>query len=241
MSSESKFDVEAVANKIKQHLVCIEKNEASLISHKRKAAELLLDVAENHPNELKEVCRLAGLQPSRTNELMQIARGKKTPQQIKEQTKRRVTNHRAKKKTTTAPPAPKPSPLHPHVTDTQNGVDLEASPATAEHKPIHLPTAKPPVSKSNKALGEFRYAVKHWLPKIKRAERMSAWEYAREIGEKLNAADDARVANVTRKVKALRSKVVANGATEAEEMAALDKARAIIAAYEITDEQLNLA
>jgi hypothetical protein len=38
MSSESKFDVEAVADEIKQHLVRIEKNETTLISHKRETA-----------------------------------------------------------------------------------------------------------------------------------------------------------------------------------------------------------
>jgi hypothetical protein len=228
MSSESKFDVEVVADEIKRHLVRIEKNEASLMSHKRKAAELLQDVAMNHPNELEEVCRLAGLHESRIKELMQIARRKKTPREIKDATKRRVADHRAKKKTTTALLAPKLGPLHPpvtatqngleaspataehnpihmptpdpgplqgDVTATQNGVDLEASAATAEHNPIHMHTLKPPVSKSIEALTEFRYAVEHWLPKVKRAERMSAWEYARQVGEKLNAADDATAAS----------------------------------------------
>jgi hypothetical protein len=43
------------------------------------------------------------------------------------------------------------------------------------------------------------------------------------------------------KIRALLSKTTANGCTEAEELAALDKARAMMDAYEVTDEDLQLS
>src|SRR6516225_11634925 len=43
------------------------------------------------------------------------------------------------------------------------------------------------------------------------------------------------------KIKALLSKTTANGATEAEMFAALDKAAAMQDAYDITDEELQIA
>jgi hypothetical protein len=43
------------------------------------------------------------------------------------------------------------------------------------------------------------------------------------------------------KIKALLSKMVENGATEHEMLAALDKAAAMRDAYEVTDDELQLA
>jgi hypothetical protein len=42
------------------------------------------------------------------------------------------------------------------------------------------------------------------------------------------------------KIRALMSKTVANGCTEAEALAALDKARAFMDAYEVTEAELQL-
>src|SRR5215472_9624671 len=42
------------------------------------------------------------------------------------------------------------------------------------------------------------------------------------------------------KIKALLSKTTANGATEAEMLSALDKAAAMMDAYDITDEELQI-
>jgi hypothetical protein len=47
--------------------------------------------------------------------------------------------------------------------------------------------------------------------------------------------------DVTRKIKALLAKTAENGATEAEAMAALARAQAMMLAHEITDEELNLS
>ena len=73
----------AVANEIKQCLTVIDRAETSLISSKRRAAWLLQDVAKNHPMRLKEVCDLAGIGASRRKELLQIALGNRTPEEIK--------------------------------------------------------------------------------------------------------------------------------------------------------------
>src|SRR6516162_6316734 len=46
---------------------------------------------------------------------------------------------------------------------------------------------------------------------------------------------------IIEKIKALLAKTTENGATEAEMLSALDKARAMMDAYEITDDELALA
>jgi hypothetical protein len=57
------------------------------------------------------------------------------------------------------------------------------------------------------------------------------------IGSRLTMHRDALLA----KIRALMSKTMDNGCTEHEAMAALAKARAMIDAYEISDEELNLS
>src|SRR6516165_11414596 len=47
--------------------------------------------------------------------------------------------------------------------------------------------------------------------------------------------------SIIEKIKALLSKTTANGATEAEMLAALDKASAMMDAYDISDEELQIA
>jgi hypothetical protein len=47
--------------------------------------------------------------------------------------------------------------------------------------------------------------------------------------------------SIIEKIKALLAKTTANGATEAEMLAALDKAAAMQDAYDITDEELQVA
>ena len=47
--------------------------------------------------------------------------------------------------------------------------------------------------------------------------------------------------SIIEKIKALLAKTTANGATEAEMMSALDKASAMMDAYDITDEELQIA
>jgi hypothetical protein len=51
---------------------------------------------------LKEVCDLAGIGASRRKELLQIALGHRTPEEIKCATKERVKRHRENKKTKAA-------------------------------------------------------------------------------------------------------------------------------------------
>jgi hypothetical protein len=47
--------------------------------------------------------------------------------------------------------------------------------------------------------------------------------------------------SIIEKIKALLAKTTANGATEAEMLSALDKASAMMDAYDITDEELQVA
>jgi hypothetical protein len=182
-ASMGRFDPAAVAKEIMQHLAEVESAEMSLISNKRRAAELLQDVAKNHPTRLKEVCALAGIGASRRKELLQIALGRRTPEQIKCSTKERVKRHRDARR------AREPArPLQPPVTASGNDVDPEASAAgcktedvATEHKAVHVPPAKPAVSAADHNLAQFRIACDTWLPRLPTSMHAAAHEYVREV------------------------------------------------------------
>src|ERR1700761_4190446 len=166
MSEITEFDAIAAANEIKHCLTVINRAEASLISSKRRAAWLLQDVAKNHPARLKEVCDLAGIGASRRKELLQIALGHRTPEEIKCLTKERVKRHRENKKTKA--PEAEPGPLQSDVT-------------APEHKPVNAPPPKALVSDAERCLAQFRVACDTWLPRIAVAMHTAAQEYVGQV------------------------------------------------------------
>jgi hypothetical protein len=183
----TEFDAMAVAKEIKHCLTVIDRAETSLISSKRRAAWLLQDVAKNHPARLREVCDLAGIGASRRKELLQIALGHRTPEEIKCLTKERVKRHRENKKTKA--PEAESGPLQQDVTATT----IEA--AASDHTTVppsepraHPPPSRPPVSDAERSLAQFRVACDTWLPKIALSMHAAAEGYVREVLMKTKAA-----------------------------------------------------
>ena len=170
------FDAAAVAKEIMQHLAAVESAEVSLVSNKRRAAELLQEVAKDHPTSLKEVCSRAGIGPSRTKELLQIALGRRTHEEIKCSTKDRVKRHRDAKKALEPAKA-----VTSHVTASTD--DAEASPrkteSATERNAPHIPP--PPVSDAERSLAQWRVACDTWLPKLTISMHAAAQEYVREV------------------------------------------------------------
>jgi hypothetical protein len=69
------FNVDAAVAEIRGHL---QAGEKAALSHNEKAGKRFIDIAENHPEHMAEVCKKLGLSDSRRKELMQIAGGRKT-------------------------------------------------------------------------------------------------------------------------------------------------------------------
>jgi ParB-like chromosome segregation protein Spo0J len=93
-----KFDPIAVGDKITGHLAEADLAKGAVIEHSKAAGALLVEVAEKHPKHLEPICDRIKLGRSRMHELMQIAGGRRTAEEVKANTKKRVAKHRAKAK-----------------------------------------------------------------------------------------------------------------------------------------------
>jgi hypothetical protein len=178
------FDAAAVAKEIMQHLAAVESAEVSLISNKRRAAELLQDVAKNHPTRLNEVCDRAGIGASRRKELLQIALGRRTQEEIKCSTRERVKRHRDAKKAREPAKA-----VTSDVTASPDDAELshrKTEHAATERKAPHVPP--PPVSDAERSLAQWRVACDTWLPRLTISMHAAAQEYVREVLVKAKAA-----------------------------------------------------
>jgi len=125
----SKFDPIAVGDKIAGYLAEADKAKGAVIEHSKVAGALLVEVAEKHPKYLESICSRIHLGRSRLNELMQIAGGRKTAEEIKANTQKRVAKCRAKAK---ALPNPESS-----VTSRCNGRCVGASTIARTSKRHH--------------------------------------------------------------------------------------------------------
>ena len=138
------------------------------VEHYKAAGLLLLNVSKQHPEGftafLTRSC--AGLARSRAYELMQIAGGAKTAEQIRAATKKRVDRHRAKKQ----------RPLQGAVTDGKPE-DVAAD------KPEGIPAD--PLPMSERAFAEFRRAVDTSMPQMTPVIRRQALVYAKAVSERL--------------------------------------------------------
>ena len=125
---------------------------AELVSRSKVVGTLLLEAKGLHP-KVKDfdafIQRVHGLQLSRAYDLLRLAGGRTTDEELRKATKERVKKHRAKKNQT-----PKPKP---------------------EQKPISVTT--PDVTESARALGEFKYACDHWLPQLSDEDLAAAGTY----------------------------------------------------------------
>ena len=152
--------------------------QAELVSRSKVVGQLLLEAKERHPKVTEFdafLKRVDGLKLSRAYELMALAGGRKTAEQLHQETRQRVRKHRAKKKL--PKPAPKPiSVTQPDVTETPKQIpapnritqspEISAEQRRAENAALDSNGDKKAAEASAKALAEFTVACRHWLPKI---------------------------------------------------------------------------
>jgi hypothetical protein len=124
--------------------------------------------------------RVDGLHLSRAYDLMKLAGGRTTDEQLRQEARDRVRKHRAKKKL----PTPKPvSVTDPDVTESSKRIiqspEIVAEERRAQNAALDV---EPEPQRSRIALNEFTYACKNYLPRItEEADRQEALRIVTEM------------------------------------------------------------
>ena len=172
--------------------------QAELVSRSKVVGELLLEAKKRHPKVADFEAflkRVNGLGRSRAYDLLRLAGGRTTDEELRKDARERVRKHRAKKMLPTPEPV---SVTDPDVTESSKRItqSLEVSAEErraqnaaldVEPEPIPLPdfdrsaeaTRK---QRSRNALNEFTYACKNYLPRVtEEADRQEALRIVTEI------------------------------------------------------------
>ena len=172
--------------------------QAELVSKSKVLGQLLLEAKGRHSKVADFEAflkRVNGLKLSRAYDLLRLAGGRTTDEELRKDARERVRKHRAKKKL----PTPKPvSVTDPDVTESSKRIiqspEISAEERRAQNaaldvepEPIPLPdfdrsaeaTRK---QRSRNALNEFTYACKNYLPRVtEEADRQEALRIVTEI------------------------------------------------------------
>jgi len=171
--------------------------QAELVSKSKVLGQLLLEVKKRHPKAADFEAflkRVNGLGRSRAYDLLRLAGGRTTDEELRKDARERVRKHRAKKKLPTPEPV---SVTDPDVTESSKRI--AQSPAISaeerraqnaallEPEPIPLPDFDRSAEAKRKqrsriALNEFTYACKNYLPRItEEADRQEALRIVTEM------------------------------------------------------------
>jgi hypothetical protein len=171
---------------------------AELVSKSKVLGQLLLEVKNRHPKAADFEAflkRVNGLGRSRAYDLLRLAGGRTTDEELRKDARERVRKHRAKKKL----PAPEPvSVTDPDVTESFKRItqspEISAEERRAQNaaldvepEPIPLPDFDRSAEAKRKqrsriALNEFAYACKNYLPRItEEADRQEALRIVTEM------------------------------------------------------------
>ena len=169
--------------------------QAELVSRSRTLGELLIEAKMRHP-AVKDfeafLKRVDGLKLSRAYDLMRLAGGRTTDEELRQETRDRVRKHRAKKKT------PKPEPVSvtdADVTESPKQIPtsdrvMQSPEISAEQRKAEMAALDSNVEEAAKAsadyLAEFRAACLDLLPKITDyADQMKALMFVQDTLKRL--------------------------------------------------------
>ena len=173
--------------------------QAELVSKSKVLGQLLLEVKKRHPKAADFEAflkRVNGLGRSRAYDLLRLAGGRTTDEELRKDARERVRKHRAKKKLPTPEPV---SVTDPDVTESSKRITQSAEISAEERRaqnaaldvepePIPLPDFDRSAEAKRKqrsriALNEFTYACKNYLPRI--TEEVDRQEALRIVTEML--------------------------------------------------------
>lgn len=148
----------------------------TLVSRSREVGMLLLEAKKLHP-VVKDfesfLKRVDGLQLSRAYDLMRLAGGRATEEEIRKSTRDRVKKHRDSKKLPGPAPAskgpeanPEPKPVSVTRPDVTESAEESAAKRRAANADLNLTAEERVVKESARYLAEFTAACRMYLPKI---------------------------------------------------------------------------
>jgi hypothetical protein len=190
--------------------------EAEHLSRSKRVGLLLLEAKKLHP-AVKDfeafLKRVDGLKLARAYDLMRLAGGRTTDEEIRKATRDRVKKHRTNKKTLPRP-APAPTP-EPKLSVTSAPVTESAEISIDERKAQHaaldqsaeeyaekpqdeyadwLDAQQKAAMESAHYLAEFTVACRTWLPKMVESDREKASALVRRLVDKLKNKPNAEAA-----------------------------------------------
>jgi hypothetical protein len=170
---------------------------AELVSKSKVLGQLLLEVKKRHPKAADFEAflkRVNGLGRSRAYDLLRLAGGRTTDEELRKDARERVRKHRAKKKLPTPEPV---SVTDPDVTESSKRITqspaISAEERRAQNAALDV-EPEPPLpdfdrsaeakkkQRSRIALNEFTYTCKNYLPRItEEADRLEALRIVTEM------------------------------------------------------------
>ena len=169
--------------------------QTELVSRSRAVGVLLLEAKKLHP-AVKDfdafLKGVNGLHLSRAYDLLRLAGGRTTDEELKEDARLRKQKSRAKKKLPEPAPAPKrPEPVPSPVSVTEPDVTESAEPNTEKRKPEKMHSDAEERAKSAHALAEFTFACQRYLPRMTPRDRQKAFELVYELTSDLTQKAEA--------------------------------------------------
>jgi hypothetical protein len=165
--------------------------QSELVSKSKVVGQLLLEAKKLRP-KVKDfeafLKRVKGLKLSRAYDLLRLAGGRTTDEELRKEARERKQKSRAKKKLPLKSlPLPKPEPISvtkPHVTESLPRITASPEISAEERRAQNaaLDSGEGAAKASATALEEFKYCCRIWLPKITaEADRQKASQYVADL------------------------------------------------------------
>ena len=188
---------EVLLGEINKAVATMAAAQTELVSRSKAVGELLLEAKKLHPAKKDFdafLRRVNGLHISRAYDLLRLAGGRVTDEELRQEARERQRKSRAKRK------LPKPEPQSESVTVTDPPTRIAQSPEIstqerrAQNAALDTESEPTPVPKFDRSTGmkesqrsqihlnEFKFACKNWLPKItEEADRQEALRFVTEM------------------------------------------------------------
>jgi hypothetical protein len=187
----------AEAVKAADAALAVQEKAATTVEKSKAVGLLLLEAKKLHPKvkDFEAFLKLVhGLHLSRAHDLLALAGGRKTAEELRAETWERVQKHRESKKKKLPPPPtlpekklPPPSVTSPDVTESAKRIAEDGGPPRAkesaeisieqrraENAELDLSPEERAAKASARCLAEFTVACGMWLPKMTEADQQKA-------------------------------------------------------------------
>jgi hypothetical protein len=183
--------------------------QTELVSRSKVVGQLLLEAKKRHPKVADFEAflrRVDGLKLSRAYDLLRLAGGRVSDEQLREEARNRQKKSRENKKKTLPPPErptkaePKPAPkpvsvTDPHVTESP---EISAEERKAQMAALDATDDQRAAKMSAHYLAEFKNACRAYLPKMTAFDQINAASFVQDMLAELKTLKAVRAAKKTK-------------------------------------------